>query len=433
MTRFRSRPSPQHDLLAAPRSARTWPAWPWSRRQARAEVATAPRGRLKTGGKGLLALLVLAVAAGCATRPDPVLAPMGQASFADYQRDTTHWMQQHRHFQSDTPAAELTWNAPAQWQPAGPTQRGIVLFHGLGDSPWSLTDIGRQLAEQGFLVRTALLPGHGTRPEHLLGVRLQDWQQVVREQVALMRQDVPQVYLGGFSTGANLALAYALEHEDEIQGLALFSPALQSNVAYDWVVPWVAPFKPWLREPDGSRPQQSPLRYLNVPTNGFVQFYRSSVLVRDRLAQKPYPHPALLVLAQHDSVVDVTAVRHTFQTRFTHPDSRLIWYGDIPSEAAANPRILARPDHLPEERISQFSHMGILFAPDNPLYGRTGTQRLCHNGQSPEAQTRCLAGEPVWYSDWGYQEPDKDHARLTFNPYFAWQASVMRDVLNATP
>lgn len=46
------------------------------------------------------------------------------------------------------------------------------------------------------------------------------------------------------------------------------------------------------------------------------------------------------------------------------------------------------------------------------------------NRQEPSVLTR-----PVWYSDWDYREDGKVHARLTFNPSFDWQASVMADVL----
>jgi len=40
-------------------------------------------------------------------------------------------------------------------------------------------------------------------------------------------------------------------------------------------------------------------------------------------------------------------------------------------------------------------------------------------------------GAAVWYSDWGYREAGKVHARLTYNPYFEWQAEVMAQVLEA--
>ncbi|MCF5429600.1 alpha/beta hydrolase, partial [Pseudomonas syringae] len=97
------------------------------------------------------------------------------------------------------------------------------------------------------------------------------------------------------------------------------------------------------------------------------------------------------------------------------------------------PRVEVRKDYLPEYRISRFSHKGLLFSADNPLYGVSGSQRICWNGQSTPDTAKCMVGEPVWYSDWGYTEPGKIHARLTFNPYFEWQTEVMLGVLNATP
>lgn len=378
----------------------------------------------------LAALLVAALAAGCAApRGQAELAPMGQASFEDYVRDTRAWIAERRAFQTGNPADELDWNAPREWRPDGLATRGVLLLHGLGDSPWSFADIGAALAAQGFLVRTALLPGHATRPADLVGVDLEDWRRVVREQAALLARDVPQVYLGGFSTGANLALEYALEH-DNVQGLLLFSPALKSGISGDWLLPWLARVTTWVRQPSDTQVQQSALRYLNVPTNAFAQYQRSSVAVREKIARTPFGKPALLVLAEHDSVVDVQHAMQTFVARFTHPASRMIWYGALAPQATPE-RVLVRPDRLAAQRISQFSHMGVLFAPDNPLYGAQGTQRICWNGQGHIERARCLAGDPVWYSEWGYQEPDKVHARLTYNPWFDWQAGVIREVMAA--
>jgi esterase/lipase len=377
------------------------------------------------------ALLMLALLAACAA-PAALHYPMGQASFEDYQRETREWLAQRRAFQTADHDSELAWNSPAEWRPAGTPVKGILLFHGLGDSPWSFADIGQSLAAQGYLVRTALLPGHGTQPADLLGVDVDDWRRLVREQVAVMSREVPQVMLGGFSTGANLALEYALDHP-EIAGLLLFSPAFKASVPGDWTLPLLAQIKPWLRQPDSSQAQQTPVRYLNVPTNGFAQFYRGSAAVRGKISGKAFDRPALLVVAQHDSVVDVDYVRDAFARRFTHPASRMVWYGDLPGGKAAPPRVLVRTDRLPEARISQFSHMGVLFSPGNPLYGREGSQRFCWNGQSDSDQRKCIAGAPVWYSDWGYAEPGKIHARLTFNPYFDWQAGIMKEVMSHAP
>ncbi|WP_163014828.1 alpha/beta hydrolase [Pseudomonas viridiflava] len=252
--------------------------------------------------------------------------------FEDYRQQARELIRSQRTFQTSDHEAELNWNAPQQWTPSGEIKGGVLMVHGLGDSPWSFHDVGQRLADQGFVVRTVLLPGHGTKPEDMLDVTLEQWQQVVREQANLLGKEVPKVYLGGFSTGANLVLDYAY-------------------------------------------------------------------------------------------------VLDTFNERFSHPDSRLIWYGDLPAKAARTSRVEVRTDYLPDYRISRFSHMGLLFSPNNPLYGVNGTQRICWNGQTDEDTAKCMAGEPVWYSDWGYREPGKIHSRLTFNPYFDWQMQLMLGVL----
>ncbi|MBC3951190.1 alpha/beta fold hydrolase [Pseudomonas sp. DOAB1069] len=350
-------------------------------------------------------------------------------SFADYRQQTLEWIQQHRSFQTADRSAELQWNAPQEWRPTGTPKGGVLLVHGLGDSPWSFHDIGAQLAAQGFLVRTVLLPGHGTQPSDMLDVTLEQWQSVVREQAHTLSREVPKVYLGGFSTGANLVLDYAYDH-DEIAGLVLFSPAFRSDSPYAWATQWIAWARPWLASPkDPLRPLQTPLRYLNVPTNGFAQFYRSSVLAQDRLSERRYDKPVFIAITQHDSVLDTYYVLENFNQRFSNPASRLIWYGDSPKDAAKTSRVLVRKDYLPEYRISQFSHMGLLFSPENPLYGVNGKQRICWNGQETTDMQKCLAGDQVWYSDWGYREAGKVHARLTFNPWFEWQTGVMLQVL----
>ncbi len=336
----------------------------------------------------------------------------------------------HRNFQTQNPDGEVEWNIPFELRPATPTTKAILLVHGLGDSPWSFIDVAHDLANRGYVVRTLLLPGHGTKPADLIGIRLEDWQRLVGEQIRLLQMEFADVWLGGFSTGANLVLDHALG-DPHIRGLVLFSPAFRSNEIFDWATPWLVHVKPWLLSPE-RHPLQSPLRYHIVPTNGLAQFYRSSVAVRKHLRHRTFDRPAILVLAEHDSVVDVHHVRHLFKCRFTHAASRLIWYGNIPPEATPSSRILVRTDALPQQRISQFSHMGILFSPDNALYGRHGSERICFNGQTDEATARCQSGEPVWYSDWDYREPGKVHARLTFNPYFDWQSQVIQDVLNST-
>lgn len=382
-------------------------------------------------GIGVLAALLLAA---CTTRAaiDP---PAPATSFAQYRSDTLQAMRAERSFQSPDREAELAWNAPQEWRPPSSDperrpQKGVLLVHGLGDSPWSFHDIGPVLAAQGFLVRTVLLPGHGTRPEALLPVTAAHWRQVVHAQAQLLERDVDgPVFMGGFSTGANLALEYAYG-QPEIAGLLLFSPGFKS-VPFDWIAPLLARIRPWVLRPDGVLPHQTPVRYENLPINAFAQFYQTSARARELLA-RPYDKPVFMVVAQHDSVLDTDYLLHTFRQRFTHPRSRLVWYGSRPGEALGESRILVREDRLPAQRISQFSHMGLLFSPANALYGVQGSLRVCQNGQSGDITEACQGGAPVWYSDWGYREEGKVHARLTFNPYFEWQNGLMLDALGSS-
>lgn len=388
----------------------------------------------------VLALLVTACATpNRANIPPSVAANLSHAvraqTFAEYRASTVSHLRTQRTFQSVDVAAEVEWNAPGEWTPAeaaepGQPRKGILLIHGLGDSPWTFVDIAAELSKRGYLVRTILLPGHGTRPEDVMYVTADDWRQVVRQQADAMRRDVDTLYLGGFSTGANLALEYAYDHAD-VAGLVLFSPGFKS-LSLDWLAPALAGIRPWLIRPGPEQSLQTSVRYLMVPTNGFAQFYYTSRNARRLLAARPYDKPVFMAVAQHDSVLNTGYLLETFERRFTHPGSRLIWYGSLPQRSAQtrSSRVIARPDRLPEWRISQFSHMALPFAPSNPLYGAHGASPLCFNGQGGDRTRACEAGAPVWYSDWGHHEKGKVHARLTFNPYFTWQAGVIAAVLD---
>lgn len=153
---------------------------------------------------------------------------------------------------------------------------------------------------------------------------------------------VKHIYLDGFSTGANLVLDYAYNHPT-VAGLLLCSPAFRSNSSFDWLTPWISWMKPWLLNPSGGRPLQNTVRYLTVPTNGFAQFCRSSQLAREHLHQRPYPKPVFMAVARYDSVLDTDSLWNTFRTRFTHPASRLLWYGPYQRRPPLNSAFSAAP------------------------------------------------------------------------------------------
>lgn len=339
-------------------------------------------------------------------------------SFSDYTEQTRKQLLQHRHFLTQDTEAELMANLPMELKPNQHTKtdKGVLLIHGLGDSPYSFVDIAKSLQEKGFLVRTVLLPGHGTRPADMLDVNYKQWNELVEKQVALLKSEVSEIYLGGFSTGGNLAYSYAA-NDEEIKGLMLFSPGFVSNEPLAFATPWISWIKPWLINVEPGTVTNY-TRYFMVPTNGFAQYYNSSKQVTDNLAEHAYTKPVFMVLTEHDSVLDTKTIKSMFETQFVHPENKLIWFGSQPTSTQGNIRYIS--SFKPELRISNMSHMGILYAPENPYYGINGSERICRNGSdmTDDEIKRCNAGEEVWYSAWDGRANEHIHARLTFNPWY---------------
>ncbi len=349
-------------------------------------------------------------------------------SFEEYRIKTIELIRKHRYFLSNSPEQEVEMNSPYEIKPTQPNGKGILLVHGLSDSPWTFIDVGHSLAKSGYLVRTILLPGHGTRPADLIDADSDDWQALVAKHVQLLSQDIEQVYLGGFSTGANLAFIHA-QQDDQVQGLMLFSPGFKSDTELDAFAPIVSFFKEWIIEAEPNI-DSNMAKYESMPTNGFAQYYHTSAEVLDIAYDKPFQKPVFLALTEHDSVLDTTVIMDIFNRQFTHPNSRLIWYGD---KTVSKGRVISRDSRVPKYQISNMSHMSLTYSPQNPYYGEQGEFRMCQNGNGRAGYFHCTSGGDVWYSAWGYREPGKVHARSTFNPYFEDMMATALSVLSSSP
>ncbi|WP_028117217.1 alpha/beta hydrolase [Ferrimonas senticii] len=382
-----------------------------------------------------LLLLPLLLLGGCQTQSlHPLFVESEQAypsnygDFAEYAQQTRAYLAANRYFLTDNHAVEIAANAPREWRQNGEIKGGVLLVHGLGDAPFSMSDIAETLYQQGYLVRTVLLPGHGTRPGDMLKVDHRDWQRLVQRHTELLAAQVDRVYLGGFSTGGNLVTSEAYDN-DQVDGLLLFSPAFKTNEPLIALTPLLSHFKDWLETPNAEA-EINYTRYMGgMPINGFAQYYRTSEQVMSRLDRGSYGKPTLMVLSEHDSILDTLTIAATFAERFSHPDSRLIWFGE---QQLDSPRTLNLPARYPDYRITNMSHMGMLYQPQNPYFGIDGNGRICDNGQQQaDAMARCQAGEPVWFSAWGTNEPGKIHARTTFNPEYELMRQQMLAVLQS--
>lgn len=383
--------------------------------------------------KSIFAALLLLLSVHAVAQVHPLFQPSPNAeaydkpysTFAEYLNNTEEKIRRTRYFVSNDVEAEVKANMPFELLPKKMSnpRKGVLLVHGLGDSPYSYVDVSQRLAEHGFLVRTILLDGHGTRPGDMINADHEKWAADVAKHVELLKKDVDEVYLGGFSTGGNLVYSYA-QKDESIKGLMLFAPAFITN---DWrapLAPYVAMIRDWL---PGASPEQERVytRYMNTAINGYGEYYKTSSIAQDWLEKKRYTRPVFMVLSEHDSVLDVEEIREMFMERFSNSTNKLVWYGY--DKTANKGKVRTIYSRNPELRISNMSHMGIMFSPDNPFYGQHVPAKICRNGQLKQgAKAFCEGGGEVWFGAHRTDEPGEVVARLTYNPQFD---VMMKDLL----
>lgn len=113
---------------------------------------------------------------------------------------------------------------------------GVLLIHGLSDSPYSQRDIAEIFYKKGYYVLCLRLPGHGTVPHDLIRYTEIDWYKNVRFGMEKINEEMkkvknPEIIMGGYSLGGALTLDYVLESlkNDKLtmpNKVFLFSPAL---------------------------------------------------------------------------------------------------------------------------------------------------------------------------------------------------------------
>ncbi|MGF1776265.1 alpha/beta hydrolase [Vibrio nomapromontoriensis] len=372
-------------------------------------------------GKWVIVVLFVLVLSGCSHRiieanpqmyqSSGALAPYQQETFNQYAAQTRDWLDEYRVFHGAGYEREMDAVSPYKLEPKVPNGHGVLLVHGLGDSPYSFVDIAPYLAKQGYLVHVMLLPGHGSRPADLMNPSYEDWTTAVAHQVALLRQDVDSVWLGGFSTGTNLVTSYA-STDGDIKGLILFSPAFIPKDPFAGLAGFASHFVDWV----SIEKEQNYSRYDSLAMDGAALYYQSAVNVQAQLESDALNVPAILMLAESDELIDAKGVYDLFKTRFSSPESELIWYGD---RGYSDPRFVKFPMKLPEFYIQSGSHISVLYRPDNPLYGRAGLMRQCGDNQEGEIyKVDCPKMPTLTYAAWELFDNDTISARLSWNPYF---------------
>lgn len=191
--------------------------------------------------------------------------------------------------------------------------KGIVLTHGLTDSPYFMQAIASYFYhELGYNVYLPLLHGHGLKePGGMRGVNLDIWKKNISFAVERAGQRSQQVNVGGLSTGAVLSLYLTLADSKFTRDLYLFSGALAIGRRFLQVL---NPLRDLLlRSPlsgylDGrcGHIGDNPYRYSRMNFRGALQLrllqQQLQVMLADYKEQNPYPGRVFAAHSQRDVV-----------------------------------------------------------------------------------------------------------------------------------
>ncbi|WP_137170580.1 carboxylesterase [Marinomonas sp. FW-1] len=322
---------------------------------------------------------------------------------------------------ADDQARELSAVLPFELLPdakncTGEARIGVLLSHGLSDSPFSMRDPATAMQAACYQVRVVLLPGHGTKAEDLIDVSREDWRTTFQNAADTFSKEVDVMYVGGFSTGGALAAEYAWQHSDSVAGAVLFSPVFKVNSSIDWLSPWLAMFKDWL----DNYPSDDFAKYASIPVPAIAEVYKLSKEVRNLILETPKTLPVFMALSEDDGTVDSTVSEKVFDAGMIGSKSQMVLYSKDQMSANTD-RIKVYNTHWPEDRILGLSHMAVHGNPENPYYGVSGEYRICGWHQADESlYEACRTDDENWYGEnlSALTESSPHAARVSWNPNF---------------
>lgn len=249
---------------------------------------------------------------------------------------------------------------------------GVLLLHGMSDSPYSLCALGETLNRAGYLVLGLRLPGHGTAPSGLTSVTWQDMAAAVRLAMTHLADklgDKP-LHLIGYSTGGSLGLDVALDAiEDGARvvpaSLVLVSPAIRVHPASA-----LARFKDALSVLPGLgdlaylavMSEFDPFNYNSFATNAGAQVHaltrdvdrRIRTLVQEPATARGFP-PVLAFKSTVDATVTTEAIVDDLLKRLPAHRNELVLFDINRHAAIASSLLVADPAPLTDRLMAEAS------------------------------------------------------------------------------
>lgn len=378
----------------------------------------------------------------------------------------------------------VNWNRT--FELTTPNPRGSVLMiHGLTDSPYVMRALGERLNKRGFHVVGLRLPGHGTAPSGLLDVHWRDFAAALRMAARDLVQksgNTKPLYMIGFSTGAALAVEYALSRaqgEDlpAVSRMVLMSPAIGVSPAAALAV-WQKRVGNLLGIEklawNDVEPEYDPYKYNSFAVNAAEQVYEITRAIAKRLAAlsgatAPKDFPSILTFQSvADSTVSAPAVINALFGALTPGKHELVLfdinrYANVTDLYQRNTpehkqqllngpplpfelTMLANKDNQSTQltairrnsvtgaiteqaldlvwpaSIFSLSHVALPISPDDPVYGN----------QRPQTKGRIYLGAPQIVGESGLLAvAPASLMRLRYNPFFEYMAERIDLFLDA--
>ena len=194
----------------------------------------------------------------------------------------------------DPTSMAANWNRTFELKQSSPTA-GVLLIHGMSDSPYSLRHLGKTFHASGAAVIGLRVPGHGTAPSGLVEANWKDMAAAVRLAAKHLKQTIGDkpLYVVGYSNGGALAVIYAIETIEDPSlprpdGLVLLSPEIGVSKAAGLAV-WQGRIGHWLGLDklawNSISMEYDPFKYGSFAINAGDQAYRITAEIEKRLGK----------------------------------------------------------------------------------------------------------------------------------------------------
>jgi esterase/lipase/1-acyl-sn-glycerol-3-phosphate acyltransferase len=187
---------------------------------------------------------------------------------------------------------------------------GVVLIHGYMAAPLEVRALAEYLGGRGYRIYAPRLKGHGTSPEDLAMCTYMEWVASVEEGYVIMNKMCRKVVVGGFSTGAGLALDIA-SRVNNLAGVFAISPPFKLQDFSARFVPAVNLWNKLMgklnvgaakKEFVENHPENPQINYVRNPISGIIELDRLMDQVEPKLTKISVP--ALVVQSLGDPVVN---------------------------------------------------------------------------------------------------------------------------------